>query len=501
MTKPGNLSLNILANYLARITSIFLAVIFTPIYIKILGVEVYGVIGFYIALQATMGMLELGLGVASNREMARLSVLPDGIRKIQDTIRTFEILYCIVAALIGVVLTIAAPWIADQFLRSEALAHDVRVFLVQIMAWIIALRWPVGLYTGILGGLQRQVSMNVLLILSGVLNWVGGAIVLWQGAAVLVFFEWQLLVAVLTLIAYYLVTWQPIRPDGESRRFSGEILRAQFRFIGGAGLNVALGVVLMQADKLVLISIVPLKEFAYYTLAATVAEALLLLATPVSNALTPKIVQMIYSEPDSTRIRTFFHQSCQLVNLLLISVGAVIAIFPGELMFAYTGSHEVASNTAGILAILVVAKLLHGNMLVPYALQIGWGELKAGVYINIASVMWLVPAVIVLSSAYGATGAAISWLTVTVGYVFIGMPLVFRKLMPAEWGRWFMQDLAIPLFCVLIALVPIHWLSSGDYTTRSATLGMLVLYGLISLLVTAVTLSFVRNWLNSRFRA
>lgn len=492
----GGLRRNISANYLARIISILLAVSFTPIYIKILGVEMYGIIGFYISLQAAMGILELGLSTTCNRELARLSARDDTAQEIRNTLRTFEWVYISMAALIGLMLSFSASWLDGLFLNTALLTQNAQITLIQIMAWIIAMRWPLGLYLGALSGLQKQVPMNVLLILGALLNWGGGAAALWLiSPSIQTFFEWQLIASALTVAMFHIAAWQLVPKWNGRAHFSSPVLQAQLSFIGGAGLNAALGAILMQADKLVLSSVLHLKEFAYYALAAMVAEALLLLATPISNGISPRLTQMIASGKTGHELIEFFHKACQFINLILIPAGLVIAIFSSEVLFAYTGSHEVAKNAGLILSILISAKLLHGNMLIPYALQVGWGQLKTGVYLNVASVCWLISAIYLLVPKFGTSGAAWAWLTVTLGYVFIGMPIIFGKLMPHEWWRWFSRDLLVPLAGVALALFVGKWLQGESITTRGGTVALLALYGLIAAVIASLMLSSTRAWL------
>jgi len=50
-----------------------MGIIFIPVYINILGIDSYGLIGIYTSLQALSGLLDIGLSNTLNREMARLS--------------------------------------------------------------------------------------------------------------------------------------------------------------------------------------------------------------------------------------------------------------------------------------------------------------------------------------------------------------------------------------------------------------------------------------------
>jgi len=71
-----------------------MALLFIPLYIKFLGIEAYGLIGLFMTMQALFMLLDMGLGATVNREMARLSVLPDKAQEMRDLVRSLEVIYC-----------------------------------------------------------------------------------------------------------------------------------------------------------------------------------------------------------------------------------------------------------------------------------------------------------------------------------------------------------------------------------------------------------------------
>src|SRR4051812_47258251 len=64
---------NVLANLVAGGWMGLLGLAMLPVYMHYLGVEAYGLIGFFATLQAWFLMLDLGLSPTLNREMARYS--------------------------------------------------------------------------------------------------------------------------------------------------------------------------------------------------------------------------------------------------------------------------------------------------------------------------------------------------------------------------------------------------------------------------------------------
>ena len=68
---------NIAANYFGSGWTALSLYICVPFYIKFLGVENYGLIGFYAVLQSVFAFAYFGMIQTLGREMARLSVRKD----------------------------------------------------------------------------------------------------------------------------------------------------------------------------------------------------------------------------------------------------------------------------------------------------------------------------------------------------------------------------------------------------------------------------------------
>ena len=237
--------------------------------------------------------------------------------------------------------------------------------------------------------------------------------------------------------------------------FSGRLLRSLIRFAAGVGGNAVFGTLLLQADKLILSAMLPLKQFAYYSLASVIANMISMLASPVSGAVFPRFSQLVGSHSPESQISALYHLACQSVSVLVVPLSLTVAFFSYQSLYVYTGSAEIASNTATILTVLIVAKMLHASMIVPYALQLAYGWVRLSLYVNMVSVLWLVPAVYLLSQIYGPVGAAAAWLLVSVGYLTIGIPLMHRRLLLGEQWSWMWRVLVAPVavVCVFLELI------------------------------------------------
>src|SRR5207237_9585310 len=91
-----------------------------PVYVRVMGIEAYGLIGFYVALIAILQVVEIGLGPTINREMARAGASGDRKRQ-RNALRTLELIYGASALLLGVSIAASSQLIADYWVHPQLL--------------------------------------------------------------------------------------------------------------------------------------------------------------------------------------------------------------------------------------------------------------------------------------------------------------------------------------------------------------------------------------------
>src|SRR5882757_1665852 len=118
LTLVSSFKLGLLANFAGSGWSTLVQLICVPLYIKFMGIEAFGLIGFYLMFQAVLQVLDLGLSPTMNREMARYSVQPDKADEARDLVRTLEVGYWLIGLVAGAGLVAASPWVATHWIKA-----------------------------------------------------------------------------------------------------------------------------------------------------------------------------------------------------------------------------------------------------------------------------------------------------------------------------------------------------------------------------------------------
>jgi O-antigen/teichoic acid export membrane protein len=456
----GALRRDTLANLVGRGWVALAGLVFVPLYIKLLGVEAYGLVGFAAALQVGISLLDVGLATTLNRELARMSAGGgrrsesggnDSAQQQRDLVRTLEIPYWIAALVIVGLVELAAPGIARSWLHPERLSTGSVESAIRLIGITIALQFPFTLYEGGLLGIGRQVALNLLLIVGATLRF--GAVVallVWASPTIEAFFVWQVAVTALQTITGGWLLWSSL-PKARSRaRFRRHVLSGVSGFATGmAGISLT-AVILSQMDKVVLSKILTLSAFGYYTLAAAAAGVLYVLFLPVFQAVFPRFSQL-HAIGDTRALAALYHRSAQALGVLILPAATVLALFSHEIILLWTQSRDAADATRVLVALFAIGTALQGLMNVPYALQLAAGWTRLALYANLVAIGILLPGLVVLASRYGALGAGITWVALNVGYATIGVAIMHRRLLRGHLGRWYAADVGLPVLASIAA--------------------------------------------------
>lgn len=477
---------NIAANVVGRAWMMFMSVAFVPVYLHLLGIESYGVIGFFATLSATFALLDLGLSATLNREVARRSAHPREMAEMSVVLRTLEIVYGGIGLAMAVVIVVMAPFIAHDWLHAQHLAPDTLVRVVQLMGVTIAFQWPTGLYGGGLIGLQRHVQNNALNIAVASLRGIGVLPILLLMPTLEAYFAWQLVVSIVGVFAMRLLLWRGLPVERLPPRFDASVLRALWQFAAGMTGISLVAIVLAQADKVVLSAIVPLSEYGHYVLAGALAAACGFLASPISTALYPRVTQLV-ALGNRDAVARLYHDGCSLMSLAVIPVVTTIAMFPYEVLLFWTRNPALADSAAPIARLLTIGVGVNALMIIPYELQIANGSTRLSLIANSVAAACVVPLVYFLGTRYGPVGAACVWPAVNLGYLAILLPLIHRNFLPGETRRWYLEDVGLPLLASAVTVSAARWMIPLDLSPNLGFIAALLTGGVTLTVAVAAT--------------
>ena len=462
-----------------------------------MGIESYGLIGFYLVLQAMLQVLDLGLSPTMTREMARYSVQPDKADEARDLVRTLEIVYWSVGVLIGAAILMASAWIAVHWIKASAIPVRSVKQAVMLMGVLAFFQWPISFYQGGLLGLRQQVALNLLKIGVSTANNAGGVLILWLvSPKIQSFLVWQIGVSAVnvTVLAFFL--WRKLPRAGQAARFDLRMARNVRNFAAGMTGIAVISLVLTQADKVLVSKLFSLRMFGYYALAWSVASGPLILAGCVFNVIFPRMSALV-SAGDKNLISESYHQGSQLMAVLILPMAAVIAVFSFQILRLWTGNPETAANTAPVLSVLIVGSAINAILYLPYILQLAFGWTRLPLVAGTISICILVPLMFPMAKHFGLMGAASIWTILNALNMLIAVPVMHRRLLSQHTWKYF-RDISMPLL-VTVVVVTIGRVLVLQLESRAAILTALFGLWLVSSMVSVLVSPCIREVVRRHF--
>lgn len=448
-----SLKRNILANYASQIYVTIVGIVMVPLYIKYMGAEAYGLVGFFAMLQAWFNLLDMGLTPTMARETARFRGGATDALSYRRLVRALEGVFLAVALVGGGAMFAAAGYIAHDWLQASQLPIVEVQTAVQLMAVIIAMRWMCGLYRGAISGSERLVWLGGYNSFIATLRFIGVLLVLiFIGVTPTIFFSFQFGVAALELagLLFYAYRLLPPIPEGNRLPWAWSPLRPVLKFSLTIAFTSSVWVLVTQTDKLVLSKLLPLAEYGYFTLAVLVAGGVMVISGPISGALMPRMARL-EAEGDHAGLIRIYRQSTQLVAIIAAAASITVAFCAEPLLWAWTGDKNLAHRAAPILILYAIGNGVLAVSAFPYYLQYAKGDLRLHLIGNALFVVVLIPAIIWAASQYGGVGSGYVWLVMNLISFVAWLPLVHHKFEPGLNLKWYGQDILIIFFAAAIA--------------------------------------------------
>ena len=445
---------NLLANYAGKIWSGLCAVLFIPLYVKLLGIEAFGLIGFYGILLGVLALLDLGFNATITRELAQSASDERQGQRLNDLLITVQSFYWISAGLTAVFVALSAGWLARNWLNAGALPLATVEQAIMLMGLTVSGQMLLGFYSAGLLGLQRHVACNIVNALIATLRFAGAVAILYLlSPSINAFFIWQVIATFVGVLVVARLVWRHM-PVGRPV-FKPALLRDVWRFTFGIFLTSMLLMLIYQTDKIVMSKMLSLQEFGYYAFAVAVVGFLQNLANPVFVTFFPAFTQKVAVEHYAELVAQY-HRATQLLAVAIIPAGGVLLFLPEPLVLAWTGDALLASNTSQLISLFGLGTVLHLMTSVPYSLQLAHGWTRLAVLGNLALFVALVPTLFFAVRFNGAAGAAMAWMLLNCIHLVGSVGIMHRRLLIGEQARWYLYDLFPAAFTVLLVGIVVN---------------------------------------------
>lgn len=446
---------NILANYASQLYVTAVGIVMVPLYIRYMGAEAYGLVGFFAMLQAWFNLLDMGLTPTMARESARYHGGASTAMEYRRLARALEGVFAVVAVLGGGALFALSGAVAARWLNASQLPLDEVTSSLQLMALVVALRWMCGLYRGVITGAEKLVMLSGLNSLVATLRFVAVVpLLIFVSASPRTFFSFQLAVAIFELLAlaWFAYRLLPAIPQGHRILWQWAPLKPVLKFSLSIAFTSSVWVMVTQTDKLVLSKILPLEDYGYFTVAVLVANGIMVISGPVSSALMPRMARL-HAEGQAVAIIDSYRQATRIVLSTAMPAAMMMIFFAPQVVWAWSGDAMIVQRSSSILRLYAAGYAILVMAAFPYYIQYAKGDLRLHLVGSAIFVVFLVPGIIVAANTYGALGAGGVWLTLNVLYLSLWTPFVHRRVARGFHLSWLGEIASVVVPVAILAAI------------------------------------------------
>jgi len=466
---------NALTGYAAWAVSLGIGFVVTPILLRRLGAEGFGAWTLALTVASYVGMVELGLGVATVRQLASSLALGDRTRAsvIASSSRaTYLVMACVGVVVLGVLVTLPGIFVETGSVPSERVRLAVFVlgagYLLSMATSVypaIAIgagRADLGMAVGTVFQIATAAAQVVVVLVSGNL-------------AALAF------ITAIGVIGGTLAVRAVARrsfPDIEVRLALSQ--RSVVRLLVASGWRnaaiAATAAVALQSDVLVVGAILGPVAVASYGIAVRATMMAKSVSTRATDVLVPTFAHATTRE-EQERTVTALHESVFLTRAILVPALVILIAFSKPLLQLWLGNVPV--DTSVVLILLVLGAVVQAPGHSSFVLLTGMNRLDYMLAGTSIAAMGNLGLSILLTWRVGIVGPVLGSLAAWIAWDLLLLPRRVSALLRIPWvplSAAGLREIAIPAVAAsltaLVAVVGLGWSSPGTALVGSVVVGV-----------------------------
>lgn len=345
-------------NLIGAALPLLLALVTVPLYLRVIGIERYGVLQIAWLLLGYFGMFDLGLGRATAYRIAAQSSA-----SAQDRAETFWsalVVNLLMGAVGGAILWVtAADGLVTQARVSAALRPEIALSLPWLAA-AVPIATATGVLTGALQGCRQFLSTNLISVVSTALfQLLPLAVAVLAGPHVPLLLAAAIGARALGLAALALCCWRTLL-HGQRFCVRRQAMADLLRYGGWVTLTAVFGPMLVIVDRFVMSATLGMAAVAVYSIPYNLASRIAVLPAALTNALFPRL-----SAVAGDAARTMGADALGAV-LSFVSPPVLIAIVAAHPFLSVWVGPKLASSAAPVAQWLIFAFWFNALALVAF---------------------------------------------------------------------------------------------------------------------------------------
>lgn len=413
----GHVLRNAGLNLAGRILPAVVGVIAIPVIIRGLGMERYGILSLALVIVTYFVLFDFGLGDATTKFVAGALGRGD-LESLPTLIWTSFAMISVLGFVAGVLMFLAAPLVARDFLKVSPQLQGESVIVFRVMAVAVPFMLLASGVRGTLEAKQRYDLVNAVFIPTSVANYVIPVLSIAFHVGLVPIVAYLVAVRAVTCVAYFFLS---IRLFPEVRRrvcIEPSKSRPLLTFGGWLALSNLSWPVLLYMDRLFIGSIVSVAVLPFYTVPSDMVTRLWII--PGSwVSLFPAFSAV--ADDRHEELAELSARGLKHLALLVGPLAVVCVLLARNILRVWLGDNFAIHSTL-VFQIEAIGVFVNSLAFVPDRLLKGIGRVHLIAKLHMAELPVYAVLLYVLVKKWGITGAAVAWsarLLIDAGVLFV----------------------------------------------------------------------------------
>ena len=440
---------NTLFNFAGRFWALFLGLLLTPFLVAKLGMTGYALWSLVLVITNYLFTWDLGLGNALVRYVAHFYAQRD-YKSLNAVMSTCLLLYVALAA-VAITLTVALRPVVLSVFRVPV-EHWGEVGWVLVTAVVaFALSNVVGVFQGLVTGLQQMHLTNLIIALQATLNALGTVIFLQlgyglRGLALNEIITMALMTGVSVVVAFRVFPMLRLNPLLARWETFKTLLNFGLK-VQITGLGALIG---LQMNKLLIGYFLNLNLLAAYELGFKIVYSLVSLLRLLNSAVMPAAAEL-QAQDDRDRLQSLYRQGSKYLVSVVIPLGLIIILHAHSITVAWLGTPP--PEVTRVIRFLMFAYGFNLLTAMGTSMARGMGHPEFEMQYALLMIVSNLFLSIVLMPILGLDGLLVATLVAVVlgSLYFIAQ---WHRFLRQTWQTLWHKLYAKPLWACLLATIP-----------------------------------------------
>lgn len=420
----------VILSYVQIALSVLTGLLYTPVMLRLMGQNEYGLYGTVNSTIALLSLLDLGFTSSYIRFYSRYK-----IENRQDKINSFNSLFFIVflvisviAALIGFFLSFNPVLIFDDGLTSEELSKAKVMMILLTVSMILGFMSTV--FNCYISANQKFIFSKSLNVFSTIVNVGVNLIVLFCGYGAVGLIIVSLVLSIITKIITIVYAYKTLHFEFDFGHIEKSLFKSVLAFSGLIAINMFVDKVNSGIDSILLGRFCGTAAVAVYSVGSSLNSHFSMFSTAISGVFTPHIHNLVnLYEMDSLEQRNaltkFFVKVGRLQYLLLALIASGVVFFGKQFIYFWAGEGYDKSYYIALILILPSIISLTQNVGIEIQRAENRHHYRAYIYGAMAIINFILS--IFLCQIWEGVGAAIGTGLASIVANGIIMDIVYHK--------------------------------------------------------------------------